>query len=77
MTTMQALKAFCLLIPVAGLLLMGLWVSMGSGVARLATADGVRKAWANLSHTLLFVAGSMLALFAVQFLVGYRLDLGL
>lgn len=77
MTTMQALKAVCLLVPITGLLLIGLWVSMRSGVARLATVEGVRKAGANLSQTLLFVAGSVLALFAVQFLVGYRLDLGL
>ena len=77
MTTMQALKAVCLFVPITGLILIGLWVSMCSGVARLATVEGVRKAGANLSQTLLFVAGSVLALFAVQFLVGYRLDFGL
>ena len=60
---------------IVGLLLIGLFVSSGSGVAKLASRQGVRLFLRNLSLVLIRVCAYVAGLLAVQQVVGFPLKL--
>ena len=62
--------------PIAGLLILGLVISLKSGVVDLASAKGLRVIASNFSWLLLRMAGILVGLLAVERLIGVRADLG-
>jgi hypothetical protein len=61
---------------IAGLLALGLIMTLWSGVVSLGTREGLRCLGGNLSQVLLRLLGFLAGLLAVQRVVGFRLDLG-
>jgi hypothetical protein len=67
---------FLILIPVVVLLLIGAAIALRSGVQELKTGSDYLEVATNLSHMILRIAGYVIALLAVQYLVGLRPSLG-
>lgn len=63
-------KAFFILAPIFGLLLLGLVIALRSGVASLSTHQGVERFFGNLSQLLLRVAGYFIGLLMIQRFIG-------
>jgi hypothetical protein len=69
------LQVIIILGPVVGLFLLGLFVSLRSGDVRSSGLRGLRLLLSNLSQVLLRVAGYVVCLLAVQYMVGFPLGL--
>lgn len=76
MATNDALKAVFLFGPVAGMLLLGSWLTLRSGAVGLAEGRGLRTMAENLSHAALLIVAFLIAFAAIQPWVGYRVALG-
>ncbi|WP_406700233.1 hypothetical protein V5E97_15530 [Singulisphaera sp. Ch08] len=64
------LKAIFVLVPIFGLLLVGLVIALRSGVASLSTHQGVERFVGNLSQLLLRMAGYAIGLHMLQRFIG-------
>lgn len=63
-------KAIFVLVPILGLLMLGLVIALRSGVANLTSHQGVERLLANFSYLLLRMAGYLLGILALQQIVG-------
>lgn len=63
-------KTVAVLGPILGLLILGLFIALKSGVASLSTDQGKERLIGNLSQLLLRITGYVIAFMAVQRLVG-------
>lgn len=61
--------------PVAGLLLLGLWLTLRSGLVGLRPGQGFRRILANASEATFLLAGSLVAMAFAHRIVGFRLDM--
>jgi hypothetical protein len=61
--------------PILGLLLVGLFVALQSGVVRLASPQGVQLLLGNLSRVLIRVFGYLLGFLAIQQFIGFPIGL--
>lgn len=75
MTAADSWKLVLVFGPIIGLLVLGSWVTIRSGVAELASWRGVRQMAQNLSEAAIWTTVCLAALIAVQQLVGFRLAL--
>lgn len=75
MNRAEQLRAVFVLGPIIGLLLVGTWLSLRSGIARLSSEKGLRRLAENLTQTILMIGASLLVLFVVQEFVGYQMTL--
>jgi len=64
------IKAVLVLGPIAGLLILGLIITLRSGVKSLSTHQGFERFLGNLSHVLLRVVGYLVGIFALQRIIG-------
>ncbi|AGA29650.1 hypothetical protein [Singulisphaera acidiphila] len=64
------LKAILVLAPIFGLLVLGLVITLRSGVASLSTHQGVERFIGNLSQLLLRMAGYAIGLLMLQRFIG-------
>lgn len=55
------------------MLVLGLWLTVRSGVASVASWSGIRLIAQNFSQALLMIAGCLVGLIVLQQLVGYRI----
>jgi len=69
-------RALLIFGPIMTLFLVGLCVTLRSGVYSVASFDGMRKVAGNFTRTVVLVAGCLLGMAALQQLVGYRLTSG-
>jgi hypothetical protein len=70
------LKTALILGSILGLLLLGLVITLRSGVASLRTYQDRERLAGNLSQMLLRIAGYVAGMLAVQRFIGFPLDLG-
>jgi hypothetical protein len=70
------LKTVMIVGSILGLLLLGLVITLRSGVASLRTYQDRERLAVNLSQVLLRVAGYVVGMLAVQRFIGFPLDLG-
>jgi len=66
-------RSVLILGPILTLFFVGFVVALRSGVYSVASADGVRKIAGNFTRTVLVLAGCLIVLAALQYLVGFRL----
>lgn len=59
--------------PILFLFAVGLSVTLRSGVYSVASIDGLRKVGGNLTRTIVLTAGCLVALAALQEVVGFRM----
>ena len=67
---------FAILVPVFVLLSVGTWIALRSGVGELNTGRDYLQIAGNLSQMLLRIAGYLVILLVLQYLVGLRPSLG-
>jgi hypothetical protein len=67
---------FLILVPVLVLLMVGAAIALRSGVRELKTWKDYVGLATNLSHMMLRIAGYVIVLLAVQYLIGLRPTLG-
>lgn len=72
----DALRIAAILGPIAGMILLGLWLALRSGVVRFGSAEGLRRTLENASQAILMVAGCLIGLAVIQHAVGLRVGLG-
>ncbi len=63
-------KAVFVFVPIVGLLALGVFLTLKSGVASIATHQGVERFLGNLSHLVLRLAGFGVGLMALQRFIG-------
>lgn len=68
-------KIVIVLGPIISLLVLGFWLTMRSGVVELASWQSVRRMAQNASQAVLLTVICLVALAAVQQLVGFRMAL--
>jgi hypothetical protein len=73
MSPADAWKIVLVFGPILGLLVLGCWVTIRSGVVELASWRGLRRMAQNVSHMAIWTALCMAGLAAVQQLVGIRM----
>ena len=71
-----AMKLVLVFGPVFLLVLMGLAITLRSGVVHLASGQGLRRMAGNLSHTAIALIACVIALVAIQEAVGLRVHFG-
>jgi hypothetical protein len=69
------LRVLLILGPIAGLLVLGLFVALRSGGAALATGRGLRLLVSNASQVAVATAACLVMLAVVQRMVGFHLSL--
>ena len=75
MITLELIKALAILGPIATLLVLGLTLTLRSGVASPVNHPGLRQLAGNLSQTVLLLAVCLVGLIALQQLVGFHAGL--
>lgn len=75
MTVSEQIRIVCVLGPIAALLLLGLSITLRSGVANLGTCQGARQLAQNFSRTIAMLTACVVALLIVQQFIGYRMSL--
>lgn len=75
MTAMELARGVAILSPIFGLLMMGLAITLRSGVANLSTEQGLRQLAGNFSQLVLRLGIVLVVLVMVQHMVGFRLGL--
>jgi len=70
------LREFFILAPIVGLLLVGVAISLRSGLAGVGTEQARQRLAGNFSQLLLRLAGYGVALLAMQQYIGIRMNLG-
>lgn len=73
MSVLNALLQVWILIPVATLIVAGLYIALRSGQARLSDGQGVRQLVGNLSSTVAMIVVCLVLLMLAQGAVGYNL----
>lgn len=73
MSILNTLMQIWILIPVATLIVAGLYIALRSGHARLSDGQGVRQLVGNLSSTVAMIGVCLLLLMMVQGMVGFNL----
>jgi hypothetical protein len=58
--------------PILGMLFLGAWLTLRSGVASMTSRAGVRVAAENLSQAILMVGACLVGLAVLQHVIGYR-----
>lgn len=76
MSVWPQLSNFVVLVPIVGLLLLGLLVAVTGGVASLSHSQDRRTLAANLTSVLLRVAGYLAGLIAVHRFIGAPMEVG-
>jgi hypothetical protein len=61
--------------PIIGLVLVGFALTLRSGVGHLASGSGMKVALANVSRTVLLVAGCLVGLALIQQFVGLKVGM--
>lgn len=71
-----SIKGLLILTPIIGLLLVGLIITLRSGVVDARSNEGAQRLAANFSQMLLRVVGYGIGLLAMQQFIGFRMSLG-
>ncbi len=66
----DVLRVAAILGPIGLMLVVGLFLTLRSGVARLATPEGLRRGLVNASQTVILLAGCLVGLAVIQHFVG-------
>lgn len=74
MSVVSVLSQVWILIPVAALIVAGLYIALRSGHARLSDGQGVRQFVGNLSSTVAMIGVCLVLLMLAQGFVGYNLS---
>jgi hypothetical protein len=69
----QEIQVLFAVLPVLGLLLLGLLVSLQSGVVRLGSPQAVKLVLSNFSQVLIRIFGFLAAMVAIHQLLGFPL----
>jgi hypothetical protein len=69
----ELIRMFLIFGPIVLLFGVGLSVTLRSGVYSVASVDGMRKVGGNLTRTIVLTAGCLVAMAALQQLVGFRM----
>lgn len=77
MDVLLNVKAILVFGPIVGLFVLGLVITLRSGVANVSTHQGFERLVGNLSRVLLRLAGYLIALLALQRLVGAPAEVSL
>jgi hypothetical protein len=77
MTWETALKAVFVFGPILGLLVLGLVITLKSGVVSLSTHQGVERFMGNLSQLLIGIVGYLVGLLALQRFIGAPFEVSL
>ena len=72
----NAFEGFLILVPILLLLAVGAFIALRSGVGTLETGRDYLQVVGNLSQMILRVAGYVVILLMVQYLIGLRPSLG-
>lgn len=72
MTTWDWVRVIGIVGPILLMFLIGFTLTIRSGVAQLASAHGMRRAFENTSSAILLVVGCLVGLAMVHQLVGLR-----
>ncbi len=72
----RVLEGFVILVPIIVLLSVGTWIALRSGVGELNTGRDYLQIAGNLSQMVLRIAGYVVILLVVQYLIGLRPSLG-
>ena len=72
----RALEGYVIVVPILILLCMGTWIALRSGVGELNTGRDYLQVAGNFSQMVLRIAGYVVILLAVQYLIGLRPSLG-
>ena len=75
MNLWDGIRIAVILGPIALMLILGLSLTLRSGVVRMASAEGLKRSFENASQTLLLLAGSLIGLAMIQRLVGLPVGL--
>jgi hypothetical protein len=75
MVVVEHLKEICTIGSIVGLWTIGLFLALRSGVVSLATGQGVRRLYENVSRAVLVICGCLVALALIQRAIGYNLGL--
>ncbi len=75
MSAIDRWGSLLILAPSMSLLLLGAWLTIRSGVMNLTTGQGRRLMMTNVSRMAILTALCLVALVALQQLVGFRLTL--
>ncbi len=70
MTDWAPIKAILVFGPIVGLLVLGLMITLRSGVKSFSTHQGVERFLGNLSQVLLRVVGYLVGILALQKIIG-------
>ncbi len=73
MTAWEWLRVIGILGPIAFMVVVGLYLSVRSGVSSLATTQGARRTVYNASQTVMLLSGCLLSLAVLHHLVGQHL----
>jgi uncharacterized membrane protein (Fun14 family) len=73
MGIIEPLRAILIAGPIIGLLTLGLWLSLRSGVVSLSTGQGQRQLMENLSQMIMLLAVYLVGLILIQQIVGFRI----
>jgi hypothetical protein len=66
MHSMEFVRAISVLAPIVGLLVMGLAITLQSGVSNLHSHHGLRQAAWNLTEAVLLLAGCLVGFLVIQ-----------
>jgi hypothetical protein len=69
----EQLRAILIMGPVIGLLALGLWLTLRSGVGSLSTGQGLHQMMENLSQMIVLLAVYLVGLMLIQEIVGFRI----
>lgn len=75
MEVKQQIYALMTLSPISGLLLLGAWVTLRSGLSGARGIDGLRRLAWNASHAVALVAFCLFLLAVLQHVVGFHTSL--
>ncbi len=67
---------FAILVPIFVLLSVGTWIALRSGVGELTSGRDYLQIAGNLSQMVLRIAGYLVVLLVLQYLIGLRPSLG-
>ena len=73
MSVLNSIESILLIGLIAGLLILGLGITLRSGIVNLSTGQGIRRLAENFYQTFLLVTAFMVGLAVIQQLVGLRM----
>jgi hypothetical protein len=75
MSLLDRLESALILGPIIALFVLGLYLTLRSGVVSLSDGGGLRRVAENLCQTLLMLTGGLIGLAIIQQMVGMHLAL--